>query len=132
MSRRPQAGFTLIEVLVAVVVTVASVAILAQGFSTGARAASVSQNTTKAALFAQRVLTDFEIGVLPITTGTNGAFDDDPDFTYETTSETGVVTGLYKITVTILWKERNQDRSFVLTRLMRDKTATTTTTTNPQ
>ena len=125
-KRRRQEGFTLIEVLVAVVVTVASVAILAQGFSTGARAASVSQNTTKAALLAQRVVTDFEIGVLAVTAGTHGQFDDDPDFSYDTTSETGVVTGLYKITITIQWQERNQDRTYVLTRLLRDKTATTT------
>jgi prepilin-type N-terminal cleavage/methylation domain-containing protein len=124
--RRPSAGFTLIEVLVAVVVTVASVAILAQGFATGARAASISQKTTRAALLAQRVVTDFETGLAALTGGTHGQFDDDPDFSYETTSETGVVTGLYQLTITITWQERNQDRSYVLTRLMRDKTATTT------
>ena len=40
MNRR---GFTLVEVLVALVVTVAALTILAQGFTTGARASHVSR-----------------------------------------------------------------------------------------
>ncbi len=128
---RRKSGFTLIEVLVATVVTVAAVAILAQGFTTGARAASVSQNTTRAALLAQRVLTDYEAGALPLSGNTNGKFDDEPDFRYDVVTETGSVTGITQLTLTITWNERGQDRTYVLTRLMRDRSSTAAST-NPQ
>jgi len=120
-------GFTLIEVLVALVVAVAALSLLSQGFMTGARASSTSQNATRAALYAQRVLTDFETGELPVSSTQSGTFDDDPDFSYETQFSTGDVTGLTKITVTVKWKERNDDRKYELVRLMRDRTSTTTT-----
>ena len=49
-----KAGFTLIEVLVALVVAVAAMSLLAQGFTTGARASTTAQHATRAALLAQR------------------------------------------------------------------------------
>jgi prepilin-type N-terminal cleavage/methylation domain-containing protein len=120
-------GFTLIEVLVALVVAVAALSLISQGFMTGARASSTSQNATRAALYAQRVLTDFETGALSAGSTQSGSFDDDPDFSYETQFSTGEVTGLTKITVTVKWKERNDDRKYELVRLLRDRTSTTTT-----
>jgi prepilin-type N-terminal cleavage/methylation domain-containing protein len=132
MTRRR--GFTLIEVLVALVVAVAAMTLLAQGFSIGARASVNSQFVTRAALLSQRVITDFETGQLPLTGNQSGTFDDEPDFTYETvsdpasTSTTGTVTGLTQLTVTIKWQERNTDRTFVVVRLMKDRPSTTTTT----
>jgi prepilin-type N-terminal cleavage/methylation domain-containing protein len=124
-------GFTLIEVLVAMVVAVAAMTLLAQGFTTGARASTTAQYATRAAILAQRVITDAETGFLSITSSQSGKFDDDPDFTYETTSETGDVTGITKLTVTILWQERNVDQTYVLVRLMRSGTGTGTSTTTP-
>ena len=131
-------GFTLIEVLVALVVAVAALSLISQGFMTGARASSTSQNATRAALYAQRVLTDFETGALTAGSTQSGTFDDDPDFSYETQFAMGEVTGLTKITVTVKWKERNDDRKYELVRLLRDRTSTTTssssssTTTTPK
>ena len=142
---RRRKGFTLVEVLVALVVAVAAMALLSQGFTTGARASTTSQYATRAALLAQRVITDFELGQLSLTGNQNGSFEDDADFTYETTSEVGDVTGLTKLTVTIKWQERNTDTTYVVTRLMIDRpssstsassstsgTGTTTTTTPPK
>ncbi len=133
---RKQGGFTLIEVLVAMVVAVAAMALLGQGFTTGARASVTAQYATRAAILAQRVITDLETGVLQSTSSQSGKFDDDPDFGYETKSETVDLTGLSKVTVTITWQERNVDQSFVLVRLLRtSNTAATTsssgTTTTP-
>ncbi|HLY74703.1 MAG TPA: prepilin-type N-terminal cleavage/methylation domain-containing protein, partial [Planctomycetota bacterium] len=123
-------GFTLVEVLVAMVVTVASVAILAQGFSTGARASLVSEKTMRAALLAQRVITDFELGVLDLSSNQAGGFDDEPDFTYETQSDVptppgttsdGILytTGLTQLTVNIKWDDRGRARTYSVVRLMR-------------
>jgi prepilin-type N-terminal cleavage/methylation domain-containing protein len=84
---RGEGGFTLIEVLVALVVAVAAMTLLAQGFTTGARASVNSQYATRAALLAQRVITDFETGQLSLTGNQNGTFEDEADFSYETASE---------------------------------------------
>ena len=121
------------EVLVALVVAVAALTLLSQGFMTGARASTSSQFSTRAALLAQRVMTDFETGQLSLSSSQNGQFDDEPDFSFESKSDTGEVTGLVKLTITVKWQERNQDRTFVLMRLMRERTTTapTTTTTTP-
>jgi prepilin-type N-terminal cleavage/methylation domain-containing protein len=116
-------GFTLVEVLVALVVAVAAMSLLSQGFSTGARASSASQHATRAALLGQRVITDLEIGELSLNQGHSGTFDDDPDFAYETTSETSE-PGLTRVTVTVTWDERNQERKYLLVRLMRDRPVT--------
>jgi prepilin-type N-terminal cleavage/methylation domain-containing protein len=119
VSRR---GFTLIEVLVALVVTVAALTIVCQGFATGARASSSAQKVTRAALLAQRVLTDFETGELTPGQSHAGGFEDEPDFAYETRSEVDV-TGLTLLRVSVTWDERGQPRTYVLTRLFRERTA---------
>ena len=126
---RRQQGFTLIEVLVALVVAVAAMTLLSQGFSTGARASTTAQFATRAAILGQRVITDLETGAVSSDGNQSGSFEDEPDFTYQTTSETGEVTGLNKLTVTVKWQERNQDREYVLVRLLRTGSGTTSTTT---
>lgn len=124
-------GFTLVEVLVALVVAVAAMTLLAQGFMTGARASTSSQSATRAALVAQRALTDFETGQLSMSSSQNGTFSDEPDFSFETKSDTGEVAGLTKLTITVKWKERNQDRTFVLTRLLKERPVEGASTTTP-
>jgi prepilin-type N-terminal cleavage/methylation domain-containing protein len=134
---RGSRGFTLIEVLVAMVVTVAAVAILAQGFSTGARASLLSEKNMRASLLAQRVITDYELGVLDLSSNQSGGFDDEPGFTYETLSElptpAGTTTsgvdytvGLTRLTVSIKWDDRGQPRSYEVTRLMRARPSSAT------
>jgi prepilin-type N-terminal cleavage/methylation domain-containing protein len=125
---RHRQGFTLIEVLVALVVAVAAMTLLAQGFSTGARASTTAQYATRAAILGQRVITDLETGAVSPDGNQSGAFEDEPDFSYQTASETGEVTGLNKITVTVKWQERNQDRQYVLVRLLRTGSGTASTT----
>jgi len=139
---RTDRGFTLIEVLVAMVVTVAAVAILAQGFSSGARASLVSERNMRAALLAQRVITDYELGVLDLSSNQSGGFDDEPDFTYDTQSDVptpsgtttdGIIytTGLTQLTVNIKWDDRGRERTYTVTRLMRARPASSTGTTSP-
>ncbi len=117
---RRSAGFTLIEVLVALVVTVAAITLLAQGFTTGARASTVSQNGTRAALLAQRVLTDFETGELALNQSQSLSFEDEEDFSCETVSEP-YATGVTHLTIRIKWQERGEERTYELVRLMRDR-----------
>ena len=127
---KQQQGFTLIEVLVALVVAVAAMTLLAQGFSTGARASTTAQYATRAAILGQRVITDFETGTLSADSSQTGSFEDDADFSFETKSETTELTGLNKLTVTVKWQERNQDREYVLVRLLRSGSGTASTGTS--
>ena len=112
-------GFTLVEVLVALVVTVTALTIIAQGFSTGARASTVSQNATRAAFLAQGLITDLETGERPHDRGEGGTFDEDPNFSFEITPEADE-PGVTMLTITITWEERSQERTYELVRLMRN------------
>ena len=118
MNRR--GGFTLVEVLVALVVTVAALTILAQGFTAGARASTVSQNATRAALLARQVLTDLELGELSIDQSHSDVFLDDLDFRYEVMSEPGD-PGIVILTIRVVWMEGRIERDYVLVRMMRER-----------
>ncbi len=117
---RRAAGVTLVEVLAAMVVAVAAITLMAQGFSAGARASTVSQNLTRAALLAERVLADFESGELSLNRSQSPTFEDAEEFTCETVSES-YATGVTHLTVWIKWEERGQERTYVVDRLMRER-----------
>ena len=112
-----QKGFTLVEVLIAMVVMVIALTIIAQGFSTGARVSTVSQNATRAAYLAQGLITDLEIGERPLDRGESGTFDEDPNFSFEIAPEADE-PGVTMVTVTVIWEERSQERTYELVRLM--------------
>ena len=115
-------GFTLIEVLVALVVVTAGLTIIAQGFLSGGRASLSSQNDTLAAWLAESKLTDLEAGILSTQSSASGTFEPEhPDFSWSIAPESTVTTGLFKISLTVKWKERERDREFVLTRLMAER-----------
>jgi len=117
---RRSAGFTLIEVLVALVVTVAAIAIVAQGFTTGARASTLSQNETRAALLAQRMIADFECGELSLSQSQSLTYDGEEDFTCESVSE-AFETGVTLLTVRVKWEDRGAERQYEVVRLMRER-----------
>ena len=128
-------GFTLVEVLLALVVTVSALAILSQGLMTGGRASSSAQNGTRAALVAERVIAGLETGEITLTSISNQSFDDEPTFLYDIQYDLDPDQNtLDDVTVTVRWKEMEQDRSFVLMRILRDPSTTaasSSTTTTP-
>ena len=127
-------GFTLVEVLLALVVTVSALAILSQGLMTGGRASSSAQNGTRAALVAERVIAGLETGEITLTSTSSQSFDDEPTFLYDIQYDQDPdYTTLDDVTVTVRWKEQEQERTFVLMRILRDPTATasTSSTTTP-
>lgn len=122
MTRRSAEGFTLIEVIVAMVVAVAAFSVMAQGFALGGRASVVAQQTTRAAVLAQRILADIEIGQVPPDRSSSGLFDDEPDFRWDVASEPDE-TGLVRLTVAVRWSDHGQERTYALARLWRERTA---------
>lgn len=122
MSRRRNRGFTLIEVLVAMVVAVAAFSVMAQGFALGGQASVTAQQTTRAAVLAQRILADLETGALASDRSANGDFDDEPDFRWEVESRADD-PGLVQLTVTVRWSEHGRERTYALVRLWRERTA---------
>jgi prepilin-type N-terminal cleavage/methylation domain-containing protein len=120
---RTRSGFTLIEVLVAMVVAVAAFSVIAQGFTTGGHAAAASQASTQAVVLAQRVLADLEAGAIAADQSTSGDFSDAPDYKYSTSSAADE-PGLRHVTVKVTWTEQAQERTYVLTRLLRERTRT--------
>ena len=120
-SRR---GFTLIEVLVALVVVTAGLTIIAQGFMTGGRASVASQHETIATMLAESKMAEVEAGILTTQSSASGTFEPErPEFSWTLQPESTTTTGLTKLTLTVTWKERNEDRTFALTRLMKETTS---------
>ncbi|HEY3226492.1 MAG TPA: prepilin-type N-terminal cleavage/methylation domain-containing protein [Planctomycetota bacterium] len=120
---RFHAGFTLIEVLVALVVVTTALTIVAQGFLTGGRASVASQHETVAVFLAESKMAEIDLGIVSTQSSTSGTFEpEQPDFSWKTEVETTTVTGLTKLTLTVTWKEREEERTFVLTRLIMERT----------
>lgn len=120
-ERSHPGGFTLVEVLVAFVILALSLGGLLQVFGTGLRSSRVSESYGIASLLAQSRLATVGI-VAPISVGeTEGQFDD--RFRWRVAvrpyEEDGLELGSptlppYEVIVTILWDERDEQRSVSL------------------
>lgn len=118
-EKRRDRGFTLVEVVAALVITGVVVTMVAQGFTNGARAVSVSRDRTRAALIARNVLTDVETGSLPYDRGEpRGPSEEEKGYDVEVLSETTDVDRLYLVTVNVFWQEGAREHSCSLTRYL--------------
>jgi len=132
-------GFTLLEVMVAVAILSLGLVIVIQSFSISLRAAETSLNLSKAALLAQRKLSEVELENFSFESLDSGDFGEDyPGFSWETEiipievkeediwqkaeedEETAEVLPevdledtpfLYQATITIFWQERGDRRN---------------------
>lgn len=123
--KRHDGGFTLTEVLVALVVVTTAMMIVAQGFLVGGRGSVIAQKETVAAMLAESKLAEVEAGIVSVTNASTGTFEAErqPDFSWSVDPEPSTTfTGRVQVTVTVTWKEREQERAFYLVRLMRERT----------
>ena len=114
---RRRSALTLVEVLVAVVVCGAGIAVVATAVSACVRAEAYAGNLVRAADHAQLVLTRVESGILPIEAAA-GDFTDEghTDLFWELDVENTVVEGLQVLTVTIVWVSQGVERDYTVER----------------
>jgi Tfp pilus assembly protein PilV len=100
--RRKRSGLTLLEVIVAMTIFMASGILIYQLVSLGNDRALDVQLHSRASMLCQSKLEELKIGVEPLN-GTSGqAFSgDDSDFQYDITVADGDLTGLKKVTVSV-------------------------------
>lgn len=117
--RRADSGYTLVEVLLALVICASVLVIAAQGFSIGATAASGASKLSRAVMLAEMVVAEYETGERSLTASGEGDFSPDwPEFSWASTIETTTIEGLSQLTVTVAWKEGTRDQTYSLVRLM--------------
>lgn len=111
---------TLVEVLVAVVLCGAGLAIVAGGVAASVRAESYADDLSRAADHAELVMTRLESQELALENQTSDFSDDgraDLSYEVEVNNPQDVQTeGLSEVTIRIRWIRYNQERTFELVR----------------
>ena len=112
-----QAGLTLVEVLVAVVLCGAGLAIVAAGISSAIRGEAYAQNLVCATDHVELVLARLQSGVLPLEDA-EGDFseDGDADLLWEVVVDNTDVEGLQLMTVTVRWESQGALREMTVER----------------
>jgi len=112
-------GFTLLEVIVAMVVVVIGLVLISQAFSIGLRAVRVSDKATVARFLAEQKITELEILSFSALQSTTGDFGTDyPGYTWQEEVITTNLDNLIQVNLTIAWIEDNTTRTLVITKLI--------------
>lgn len=117
-GRRP--GLTLIEVMLALAILLIALAAIGQLVDIGSDRGLEARFHVRGTRLAQAKLAECEAGVIDVTGGSGGTFDDEPDWKWEVTSTPEDATNLYKVSVTVTRDYRGKDFSITLGQLIYD------------
>ncbi|MBI3097709.1 MAG: type II secretion system protein [Planctomycetes bacterium] len=118
-------GFTLVEVLCALVILTSAIILIAQGFSTGIRGTELAQRATLAQMLAGDVIGRLEAGEIPVNKDADGDFGEDfPGYAWSMTSLTEGLPGLYQVVLRVTWTDRGEPRELVVARLINEREQT--------
>lgn len=119
-------GFTLLEVIVAMVIVVIGLILISQTFSTGLRAVRVSDKATVARFLAEQKLTELELQDYSTLQTTSGDFGTDyPEFTWQEEVSSTDLDNLTQVNLTISWTEDNATRTLLISKLISNRGSTT-------
>jgi type II secretion system protein I len=112
-------GFTLLEVIVAMVIVVVGVVMISQTFSTGLRAVRVSDKATVARFLAEQKITDIETQAFTALQSATGDFGTDySEFIWQEDVAATDLDNLKQVTLTISWVEDNTTRTLQVSKLI--------------
>lgn len=94
-------GLSLLEVLVAVAVLLLSLAAISRLLSFGADRAVDIRFQSRAGQLCQSKMSEIVAGIVPLTSQSDVPVDEDPDWRWSMTANSGSVTGLYNVTVRV-------------------------------
>ncbi len=122
-SKRHSSGYTLIEVLVAMVILALALSVLLQIFSGGLRNISISDDYTRAVLIARTQLNSTG-AIASLATGSSDGISDEKfhwtrtveNYAYSAT--TNVPLNAYTVTVEVEWSHAKSERRVQLSSLM--------------
>lgn len=123
VSGARNAGISLFEVVLALVILVTSLAAIGQLISSGGRGAVKSRLLTQAVFLAESKLAEMASGAAPLASGDNEQLlSDDPTWVANISVSSGPQTDLYIVTVEVVHQANSSlgSVSFDLTRMLRD------------
>jgi len=119
----PRSGITLLEIVIALAILLASLAVMSELLRTGSRAAVEAQTESEAVLRAETVLSEIIAGVYPPIDVELQDFEDDLDWKWTLHTYDGPHADLIRLEVTVTLQPQGSDdviTSYTLTRLTRD------------
>lgn len=123
VSGARNAGISLFEVVLALVILVTSLAAIGQLISSGGRGAVKSRLLTQAVFLAESKMAEMASGAAPLASGDNEQLlSDDPTWVANISVSSGPQTDLYIVTVEVVHQANSSlgSVSFDLTRMLRD------------
>lgn len=116
--RRSRDGFTLIEVLAAMVLIAVVLPVAMHAANVTLQSAAQARHRQEASLLAEMKLGEVLATRDPSSVGTSGDFGDDwPRYRWDLVTAT-TDFGCYEVTVTVYWQRRGRDESLSMTTLV--------------
>jgi type II secretion system protein I len=110
-----QSGFTLLELMVALVILALGIVGLMRAVSQGMAATAQIRDVTTATTLAQMKMEELASHVADLPAESSGDFGDEaPAFSWRATAESTDIEGLKRITVVVLWQRGNRQQSVTL------------------
>ena len=121
MSRNRRAGFSLLEVVLALAILVGALAVLGELLGLGTRHAREAADVSMAQVLCESKLAEIVAGITPATSAAAAPCENDPDWLYSITADSAAETGLLAIKVTVTESRPTPHPvEFTLARWLRD------------
>jgi general secretion pathway protein I len=108
-ERRVRPALTLLEVVIALAIFLLAMTVFSQMLLRNGEITRDIQRQNLATRLCQSKLAEVVAGVVPLTSQSDEAFEEEPDYTWSLEADAGSVTGLWNVTVTVTRTETGTD-----------------------